>query len=829
MQHARMLMMRRASWHRIRLFRCKGPGVYVGPIRTTILLITSLLLFAPAIVSGQGESAAEPAGAADVAMAIEDVPVQAVQTVALLGTLAPGPEVSAQIEQLSDEADRLLASIELRLDDIQQALESTPKVRNMGDWEGELRGALVPLEALDADLGRQLGQVREALEQVDAQQRQWSATREAAIAAEASDAVIERIDATIGSIRETREQLTDVRGGLLGVRDRLIDPRATIDRTLKQLETKIDARREDIFNRHQAAIWKADLSETVSNEMREGGFASMEKRVSRLSEYVRQHLATIAFQVVLFLVLAVVLRPLGSRARELAEDDYDLRDASLVFAFPTSMALVIALGLTIQLHPNAPYLFRWTVYTVLVVPAVIIVSRLLSRANRPIVWAMVTAFLIDRVRDVLDTVPTLERTIFLLELVAGVIFLLWLRRPSRLAHVPAEVMSEPLFRTVRRLTGLAIGLFSIAIVAELIGLGDLADLIGSGTLRSAYSALFIYALLKVLQSVIAYLLILPPLRYLNLITDQRRTIRRGIDRLLAIVVALIWGYLTLNFFGLTTPIRNIVTNFVGAELTVGAVAISLGDVLVLVATIWLSFTLARYLNTVLNKDVFPRIDLPRGVPYAISTLTRYTLIVIGFMVALAAAGIELGKLTIIAGSLGIGIGFGLQTIFSNFVSGLILLFERPLKVGDAITVKSLTGEIRRIGIRASSIRTSDGAEVILPNSQLISEAVTNWTFRSRRRRIEIDVNVKGGVAAQDIIELLQDAARQHKSILNTPPPNAVLIKYSESSLDFQLQVWIAEFRDEATTRSELIVAVQGALEEAGVIEPLRRIEPGSGK
>ena len=805
--------------------------MYFVPIRTTILLITFLFFFAPGTVSGQSENAAEPTDTANAAMAIEDVPEQAVQTVALLETLAPGPDVSAQIEQLSDETDRLLANIELRLGDIQQALGSTPKVRNMGDWEGELRGALVPLEALDAELGRHLSKVREALEQVEAEEQQWGATREAAIAAEASDAVIERIDATIGSINTTRKQLTDVRGDLLGVRDRLIDPRASIERTLKQLDTKIDGRLADIFNRDQAAIWKADLRETIGHEMREGGFASMEERVSRLSGYVRQHLTTIAFQVVLFLVLAVVLRALGSRARELAEDDYDLRDASLVFAFPTSMALVIALGLTIQLHPHAPYLFRWTIYTVLVVPAAIIVSRLLSQANRPVIWAMVTAFLIDRVRDFLDTVPTLERTIFLLELVAGVIFLLWLRRPSRLAHVPAEVMGEPLFRTVRRLTGVAIGLFSLAIVAELIGLGDLADLIGSGTLRSAYRAVHLCAAEGAAER--DRLSADPPTVALPQ-PDYRRATQHPAsyrtDRSPLPCAPLIWGYLTLDFFGLATPARNVVTNIVSAELTVGAVAISLGDILVLVATVWLSFALARFLDTVLNKDVFPRIDLPRGVPCTvISTSTRYTLIVIGFMVALAAAGIELGKLTIIAGGLGVGIGFGLQTIVSNFVSGLILLFERPLKVGDAITVKTLTGEIRSIGIRASSIRTSDGAEVILPNSQLIAEAVTNWTFRGRRRRIEIGVNVKGGVAAQDIIEVLQDVAKQHKSIRNTPPPNAVLTKYSESSLDFQLQVWIAEFRDEATTRSELIVAVQGALEQAGVIEPLRRIEPGSGK
>ncbi len=787
-------------------------------------LVTLFFWLAATVAAAQAPGDAAESDTGPAAVAIEDIPEQAVHTVNLLETLTPGPETDQQIARLASEAEQQLARIELRLGDIVQALESTPKVRNMGDWEAELRGALVPLQSLDARLDDQLTRIRDALEQTDAKERQWQATREAAISGEAATAVIERIDATLAAIATTRTELTGIRAELLGVRDRLIDPRAEIERTLKQLDTRIQGRLAGIFNRDQAAIWRADLGDTIRAEMRQGGFASMKKRVARLTEYVRSHLATIGFQVALFLALAIALRTVGARARDLAAEDYDLRHASLVFALPTSMALVIALGLTMQLHPNAPYLFRWAVFTVLVIPAAIIVSRLLSAANRPVVWAMVTAFLIDRIRDFLDTVPTLERSIFLLELVAGVVFLLWLRQPKRLEKVPPAVMREPLFRTVRRLTGVAIGLFSIAIVAELIGLGDLADLIGSGTLRSAYSALFIYALLKVLQSVIAYLLILAPLRYLNLVTGQRRRIRRRMDTLLAIAAAVIWGYLTLDFFGLAAPVRALVANVVGAELTVGAVAISLGDILVLIVTIWLSFAIARFLDNLLNQDVFPRIDLPRGVPYAISTLTRYSLIVIGFMVALAAAGIELGKLTIIAGGLGVGIGFGLQTIVSNFVSGLILLFERPLKVGDAITVKTLTGEIRSIGIRASSIRTSDGAEVILPNSQLIAEAVTNWTFRGRRRRIEIDIAVNGGVAAQDVIELLEDVARDHKSILNTPPPKAVLIQYSESSLKFQLQVWIAEFRDEATTRSELTVAIQTALAYAGVVKPLRRLE-----
>ncbi|MDH3946798.1 MAG: hypothetical protein OET45_09015, partial [Chromatiales bacterium] len=239
--------------------------MYAVSTRMTFLLMTLLLLLVPGTVSGQDE--AEQADTPAVAIAIEDVPQQAVHTVTLLESLAPGPEVDAQIAQLSAKANDLLISIDLRLKDIVQALESTPKVRNMGDWEGELRSALVTLEALDAELGGRLAEVREALETVDAQDRRWSATREAAIAGDASEAVIERIDATIASITTTRKQLTDVRDELLGVRDRLFDPRANIDRTLKRLETKIDGRLADIFNRDQAAVWKANLVESVRSEM----------------------------------------------------------------------------------------------------------------------------------------------------------------------------------------------------------------------------------------------------------------------------------------------------------------------------------------------------------------------------------------------------------------------------------------------------------------------------------------------------------------------------------------------------------------------------------
>ena len=136
---------------------------------------------------------------------------------------------------------------------------------------------------------------------------------------------------------------------------------------------------------------------------------------------------------------------------------------------------------------------------------------------------------VDRVRELLVALPALERTIFLAELIGAFVFLLLLRRPSRVAEIPAETCSEPLFRFVRGFTGMALILFAVAITAEVFGFGDLADLIGSGTLHSAYVALLFFALVKVLQSLLAYALILRPLRLLNLVSKHRRLVRQRVE------------------------------------------------------------------------------------------------------------------------------------------------------------------------------------------------------------------------------------------------------------------------------------------------------------
>jgi potassium-dependent mechanosensitive channel len=171
----------------------------------------------------------------------------------------------------------------------------------------------------------------------------------------------------------------------------------------------------------------------------------------------------------------------------------------------------------------------------------------------------------------------------------------------------------------------------------------------------------------------------------------------------------------------------------------------------------------------------------------------------------------LTKLTILVGAFSVGIGFGLQNVINNFVSGLILLFERPIKVGDVIEVGGNVGEVTRIGIRASVIRTADGSEIIVPNGSLISSQVTNWTFSDRKRVVEVSVNVAGGADPQRVVELLKSTAASHPGVAKEPSPHVYVTSFSAGALTFQLRAWIDRYEDLAQLRSDLSLVVNNAL------------------
>lgn len=199
--------------------------------------------------------------------------------------------------------------------------------------------------------------------------------------------------------------------------------------------------------------------------------------------------------------------------------------------------------------------------------------------------------------------------------------------------------------------------------------------------------------------------------------------------------------------------------------------------------------LSRLARFVLDADIYPRLRLPGGVPYAVSTILHYAILV---------------------SALGVGIGFGLQNIINNFVSGLILLFERPVKVGDVIQVGDAGGVVRRIGIRASVIHTPSGSEIIVPNGTLLSERVTNWTLSDRRRAITIPVTISREVALDRVMEVLRLAGSLHPDILKEPAPE-ILITNIGITISLEVRVWTEMVLEWNVVRSDIAKATNAAL------------------
>ena len=355
------------------------------------------------------------------------------------------------------------------------------------------------------------------------------------------------------------------------------------------------------------------------------------------------------------------------------------------------MAVLITAALTIPLDPIAPRSAGLVAAVFIAVATLRIIQRFLPPAMLLFAWGLAVLFILDRSRDLLDTTPTLNRFVFLAEMICGLGLLIWMLRPSRIAKLPEERRRHPFFRLIYIAMSVGAGLLTLAILCDVAGWSDLAVLLGDGVLRSGYLGLFVFVVLKVVQGLVMFALVLRPLGLVRAVSNHRQDVHHWLERGLTVLAVGFWVALVGGQLGLLTPATEVVQQVLGASIEVGALSVSVGDVVVFALTVWFSFLLARWVQLLLQEDVFSRVRTSRGVPYAVSNLARYSVICLGFVVGLSAAGVEVTKLAVVAGGLGVGIGFGLQNVVNNFVSGLILLFERPIDVGDMIDV------VRHIG------------------------------------------------------------------------------------------------------------------------------------
>lgn len=259
--------------------------------------------------------------------------------------------------------------------------------------------------------------------------------------------------------------------------------------------------------------------------------------------------------------------------------------------------------------------------------------------------------------------------------------------------------------------------------------------------------------------------------------------------------------------------------FTAQILDIGGTKFSIATIASLLGLIVLSFFISKIISELIRRSLLTRLRVNRGLQEAITVFIKYLLITLSSVIILQTAGINLSSLAVIAGVIGIGVGFGLQNIASNFISGLVLLFEQTLKVGDYIEIGELKGTIEKISIRSTILRTDDDVFVIVPNQRFLENNTVNWSYAGHTCRIHIPISVAQDTDLLVLTEALLTAARHEPRVLSNPPPEVWFKKFGGDSLDFDLLVWIDEPDANEPIRSSLNFRIAYEIRERGIVVP----------
>jgi potassium efflux system protein len=807
------------------------------------VLVLSLLAL-PALSRAPATAApAAPATSSASTAAPKSVAAPLAKTPALESI--PVPEIARRAEEVAKQLrdidrlvvpDYLTESIEKRLPDIASRIakerEDTDHQLEGGASGAALDGLTAQWQATRAEISGYVKGLADratvlegAMTRLTTVHEIWIRTRADAWASRAPAQVIERIDGVLSAVAAARTRVQEQRAATLVSQDRFAQEVARSEDALERI-TKL---RQEIAGRvleqDSVPLWYPQDLAAAAAELPDSVRNAITADVVLLRQFVQNQRWKIPLQVALFIALLLVIRAARRRPRAWTEAEDAVAGVGLhVFDRSVSAALVLTLLASSWIYsPPLPRAFVALAEVLALGPALRLMQVLLDPSLGPTLYLLGAFFLADLVRHLASVVPMLERQIFLIEMLAGVAVLSWwVSRRSRGARGGSPATGAQRVLTIAARVVLVA--FSAALMAGIAGYMRLALLLGGRILGNGYLALVLYAGVGVGDGLVAFALRARPLRYLGMVQRWHPLLERRAHSLLRGLAIAGWVILSLQYFGLWPAAAALTQAALGAEVRRGTLSVSLGDVMVFAVTVAAAFLVSAIVRFTLEEEVYPRLRLGRGLPNALSSLLHYTLLLAGFLLALAALGVDLTKITILAGAFGVGIGFGLQNVVNNFVSGAIVLFERKINVGDAVQIGDVAGQVQQMGMRACTVRTWEGAEVIVPNASLTADKVTNWTLSDRLRRIDVAVRVAYGTAPGKALDVLLGVARAHPQVLTKPEAEVLFRAFGDSALLFEMRVWTDRFDLWMKIQSELTASVYEALREAGIEIPFPQHE-----
>ena len=656
-------------------------------------------------------------------------------------------------------------------------------------------------DRLDADLDRVMRRDRELAG--------WLAIAEER---QAPAALVERLqglparhEALLAEVREGRDRAVLLLEEIVALRNKL---NARID----ELEARSAVLAERLRAAHGAPLWRVDPG--THDDVR-GSLAFLSSTLSEVGDHLRAHGGKLLLIGLVAMAAALLLIRAAQRRLAVEGADAPTRRTRALFERPWTAATALGLFAIVLFGPRAPLAFYNLYWVLLSIPAAILVQRVLeTEAKLSLVTLVAVIASLAAVDPVIGPLAVAGRWLHILQyLVAAAALWIDLRRGRMLvgSALPPVV--------ARRLNWLLIALLACAAMASAAGNVGLARLLGHGALGALGLWLVTLVGAHLIYGLALALVESPPAQRLRIVATRAAELRVLLRRLLVGLVGLTWVVGMMTLLGLTSDVVSSIESFLDSDLSIGEVTLSTGSIVAGFAVLAGTWLLVKAVRLVLDVELLPRMVRRRGVAFALSALVRYTMITAGVLLALAAMGIDLTKVTVIAGALGVGIGFGLQSVVNNFLSGLILLVERPVTAGDVVQIGDTQGVVVGIGVRSTTVRTPAGAEVIVPNADLITKVVSNWTLSDNRCRIEIEVNVPSAVDPDRAIPLLEAAAAEVDEVAERPAPRAWLAGLRDGQRSYRLHAWIADYDAQTAVQSALRVHIARRFAGEGVALP----------
>lgn len=564
---------------------------------------------------------------------------------------------------------------------------------------------------------------------------------------------------------------------------------------------------ESLFKRDSTALFDPDFYRQFNQELTD----ELQQNFARATTIPAGHIQQHGWIIVLQLFAAICCGWLLHRRARNPEPIS--ADWQFLFRHPWAGGLFIALCLGGLITIDPPALWLWGLVALGTLTATILICAMLDRPRlQRVIITLAALFIVTDSLQAIGLPEPLYRLFLVLVCLTAT--------PLCLAAAKRQIL-----RNEGRLDLLAIAFYLgtlvgiVGLVAQAAGFAQLTNRLVEASLGTVFLVLFARMALHLSEGGVNTIM------QLNWVRERRLVQQLGVQaeqRLKALVRLVIFSYtflLLLVIWNLFGSVAEAWPRLMSLEYVIGELRLSVEMVVMAAAILYLTVIFSWFLQATIDTQVLTPQQMDLGVRDSIKRLLHYALVLIGFSVAISMAGIGLEKFALLAGALGVGIGFGLQNIVNNFVSGLILLFERPIKVGDTINIDDQWGTITKIGLRSTVFETLDRAEIIVPNSDLISQKVTNWTLTTDVSRIVLTVGVAYGSPLDKVLQILEQAAKEQPDVMDDPPISAIFTGFGESSLDFELRVWVTNINKRLKVKSELGLAIDRHFREAEISIP----------